>query len=324
MRDKLILLLKGMAMGAADVVPGVSGGTIAFISGIYEELLTSISAVNLEAFQLLIKGKFKELWAHVNGGFLLPLFLGIGLSVASLAKVISYLLKDHPILVWSFFFGLIIASIIFVGKQVRKWNVGTGIALIIGGIIAYWITISTPSQIPDGLFFIFLAGCIAICAMILPGISGSFILLLMGAYTTVLGSVNGTWDSLRAFDMEGLLANGTKLATFMLGCVVGLGLFSRVLTWMFKKAHDITVAVLTGFMIGSLNKVWPWKKTLETRTNSHGEIVPFIQENVLPSNYQDGEALAFMAVIMAIIGFGLVFGLERFAVAKGNSETVED
>ena len=308
-------------MGAADVVPGVSGGTIAFISGIYEELLSSIKSVNLEALKLLFTGKFKVFWQKVNGKFLLPLFLGIAISIVSLAKLITYLLTNHPVLVWAFFFGLIIASVIFVGKQVKKWDIKSLLMLIIGGAIAYWITIGTPSQIPDGLFFIFLAGCIAICAMILPGISGSFILLLMGAYATVLGSVNGTVDSLKAFDIAGIISNGTKLGTFMLGCVVGLGLFSRVLTWMFDKAHDITVALLTGFMIGSLNKVWPWKITIQTRLNSHGEEVPFLQNNVLPSAYVDGEPLVLLAVIMAIIGFGVVFGLEKLAANQGYSET---
>lgn len=323
MKDKLLLALKGIAMGAADVVPGVSGGTIAFISGIYEELLSSVSSFDAEAVKLLIKGQFKNFWNHINGDFLLPLFLGIGISVASLAKAITYLLKNHPILVWAFFFGLIVASVIFVGKQVKKWNTQSLIASVIGIAIAFWITISAPSQIPDGLFFIFLAGSVAICAMILPGISGSFILLLMGAYATVLGAVNGTLDSLKAFDVDGIISNGTKLATFMLGCVVGLGLFSRVLTWMFNKAHDITVALLTGFMIGSLNKVWPWKLTTQTRLNSHGEEVPFLQDNVLPMNYIDGEPLILLAVIMAIVGFGLVFGLERLAVSKDHSETID-
>lgn len=306
-------------MGAADVVPGVSGGTIAFISGIYEELLASIKSVNLAAFKLLLSGKFKAFWVHINGAFLLPLFLGIAISILSLARLFTYLLSTYPILVWAFFFGLIVASILFVGKQIKRWNVQNSAAIIIGAIIAFWITIITPSQMPDNLFFIFLAGSIAICAMILPGISGSFILLLMGAYTIVFGALNSTVDSLSAFDVDGLLTHGTRVATFILGCVIGLGLFSRVLTWMFQKAHDLTIAVLTGFMVGSLNKVWPWKVTVKTRLNSHGEEVPFLQDNVLPFSYTEGEPQFALAVIMAIIGFGLVFGLERLAMNKSDS-----
>ncbi len=306
-------------MGAADVVPGVSGGTIAFITGIYKELLESIGSINLETFKLFFSGKFKDFWKQINGSFLLPLFLGIGVSIISLAKAITFLLSNYPVLVWAFFFGLIIASVLFIAKQINKWNVLNIIALVVGTIVAYTITVLAPAQIPNGLIYIFLAGCIAICAMILPGISGSFILLLMGAYATIIGAISGTLDALKTTDMDLLIQYGKKLVVFGLGCLVGLLSFSRLLSWMFEKAHDLTLAVLTGFMIGSLNKVYPWKITTQFRLNSHGEEVPFLQNNVLPNLYTDGEPQIALAIVMAILGFLVVFGLEKL----GNSNKDE-
>ncbi len=303
-------------MGAADVVPGVSGGTIAFITGIYQELLDSIGSVDLEAFKKLFSGKFKEFWIHINGSFLLPLFFGIAVSIASLAKAITFLLTTYPVLVWAFFFGLIIASVLFIAKQIKKWNALNIGALVAGAIIAYTITVLAPAEIPNGLIYIFLAGCIAICAMILPGISGSFILLLMGAYATIIGAISGTLDALKVADMSLLMQYGKRLAVFGVGCLVGLLSFSRLLSWMFEKAHDLTIAVLTGFMIGSLNKVYPWKITTQFRLNSHGEEVPFLQENVLPHLYTDGEPQIALAIVMAILGFLVVFGLEKLGTSK--------
>ena len=308
--NRLLVFLKGMAMGAADVVPGVSGGTIAFISGIYEELLDSLRSVNLVALKLLLTGKFKSFWRHINGRFLFPLFLGIGLSILSLAKLIGYLLENHPILIWSFFFGLIIASVVFIGRQIPQWNWRIVLALLIGTVTAYWITIASPSSMPEGYLFLFIAGAIAICAMILPGISGSFILLLLGAYSGVLGAVNGLSAGEEG---GGFTANAIKLLFFMLGCVVGLLSFSHFLSWLFKRARNTTIAVLTGFMLGSLNKVWPWKETVSTRINSHGEEVPFMQENILPADFAilTGESHQLMwAVLCCLAGFAIVFVLE--------------
>ncbi|MFT5619055.1 MAG: putative membrane protein [Arenicella sp.] len=321
MKDKLLIFFKGMAMGAADVVPGVSGGTIALISGIYQELLDSIGSVNLETFKLLFSGKFKDFWKQINGVFLLPLFLGIGVSIVLLASKITYLLSNYPILVWAFFFGLIIASVLFIAKQIKQWNALNIIGLVVGAIVAYTITVLVPAQIPDGLIYIFFAGCIAICAMILPGISGSFILLLMGAYATVIGAISGTIDGLKAVDMNLIVENGKKLAVFAVGCLVGLLSFSRLLSWMFEKAHNLILAVLTGFMIGSLNKVYPWKITTQFRMNSHGEEVPFLQNNVLPHLYTDGEPQIALAIVMAILGFLVVFGLEK--LGNNNKEELK-
>lgn len=297
-KDYFLISLKGIAMGAADVVPGVSGGTIAFITGIYEELLDTINAVNLEALKKLKTEGLKGFWQHINGNFIIALFLGIGVSIASLAKLITYLMSNHPILLWSFFFGLILASIYLVGKKIAKWDIAKVIGLLIGTAVAFYITLLPPMENPDALWYVFLSGAIAICAMILPGISGSFILLLLGSYQLILSSIK---------DLK-----LTIIAVFGAGCVVGLLSFSKLLSWMFKKYHDLTIAILTGFLVGSLNKIWPWKFTISNRTNSHGEVVPFIQENVLPSNFE-GDAQIGIAVLMALIGLGLILVLERFS-----------
>lgn len=298
LKDYILLSLKGLAMGAADVVPGVSGGTIAFITGIYEELLETINSVNLSALKKLKTEGLKGFWKHINGNFLVALFLGIGISIVSLAKLITYLLEHHSILLWSFFFGLILSSVYLVGKTVKKWNVGKIIGLLIGAAIAFYITILPPMENPNALWFVFLSGAIAICAMILPGISGSFILLLLGSYEMVLGAIKD--------------AKLSVIAVFAVGCVTGLLSFSKLLNWMFKKYHDLTIAILTGFLVGSLNKIWPWKETISTRINSHGETVPFIQENISPSNYVGENQLVF-ALLMAVIGLVLIIGLEKFA-----------
>jgi len=282
-------------MGAADVVPGVSGGTIAFISGIYEELLETINSVNIGALKTLKNEGMKAAWKSINGNFIVTLFLGIGISIASLAKLISYVLEAHPILIWSFFFGLVLASILYVGKQVKSWNAGSIVSLIIGTGLAFWITILPPLSSSNELWFIFVSGMIAICAMILPGISGSFILLLMGSYQTVLGAVK---------DKEFF-----TIAVFMLGAIMGLLSFSKILKWMFAKYHDLTIAVLTGFLIGSLNKLWPWKINKELLyTHSDGK-KDFLQENVFPTDIV-GEPQVMYAVAFCILGAGLIFGME--------------
>lgn len=301
-KDYFVIILKGMAMGAADVVPGVSGGTIAFISGIYEELLGSISNVNLKLLKTLRKEGFASAWRQINGNFLASLFVGIFISIVSLAKMISWLLIHHPILVWSFFFGLVLASIIYIAKQVTQWNLVSGILLILGAILAYYITTLNPLVSEhSSMSFMFLAGAIAICAMILPGISGSFILVLLGAYKPVLAAVNN-----RDF---------TTITFVGLGAIIGLLTFSRVLKYLFENYKNYTLVVLTGFIIGSLNKIWPWKKVLTYRTNSHGEQVPFNELSISPFSY-DGNPQLMYATVLAIIGFGLILLLEKLAVKK--------
>ena len=298
-KEYLSLSLKGMAMGAADIIPGVSGGTIAFISGIYEELIETINNVNFEAIKKLKNNGIKSFWTHINGNFLIALLTGIAISIMSLAKVITHLLETHSQLLWGFFFGLIVASVYIVGKQVNKWDINNIISLIIGSSIAFYITILNPMQNPDALWFVFLSGSIAICAMILPGISGSFILLLLGSYEFILVAI-------KDFKLD-------VITIFGVGCITGLLAFSKLLNWRFKKYHDITIALLTGFLIGSLNKIWPWKETIQTRINSHGEIVPFIQSNVLPSNFE-GDSNIIEVIFLSLIGIVIIYLLERFSI----------
>ena len=301
-KDYLVIGLKGMAMGAADVVPGVSGGTIAFISGIYEELLGSISNVNFGLLKTLKKEGFKVAWKEVNGNFLLSLFIGIFISIVSLAKAIKFLLENEPVLLWSFFFGLVLASIIYIAKQITKWNSIAIIVLVLGAFLAYYITTLNPLVSENSsLFFMFIAGAIAICAMILPGISGAFILVLLGAYKPVLAAVNDR-------DYKTIAAVG-------LGAIIGLLTFSKVLKWLFAHYKNYTLAVLTGFIIGSLNKIWPWKETLTWRTNSHGVEVPFNQQSVSPFSF-DGDAQFTMAIILSIVGFSLILLMEKLAFKK--------
>ncbi|WKD84759.1 hypothetical protein KCTC32516_00093 [Polaribacter huanghezhanensis] len=300
-KDYLIIGLKGMAMGAADVVPGVSGGTIAFISGIYEELLTSISNVNFSLLKTLKSKGVKAAWIQVNGSFLLSLLIGIFISIVSLAKAIKWMLENEPILLWSFFFGLVLASIIYIAKQLTKWNVFTFVLLILGAGLAYYITTLNPLVTENSSsLFLFLAGALAICAMILPGISGAFILVLLGAYKPILAAVNN-----RDF---------TIIAIVAAGAITGLLTFSKILKWLFTDFKNYTLAVLTGFIIGSLNKIWPWKETLTWRTNSHGIEVPLKQQSVSPFHFEDNQLV--FAILLALVGFGLILLLEKIAVQK--------
>lgn len=289
-------------MGAADVVPGVSGGTIAFISGIYEELLTTISNINLSALKTLKEEGLKATWKQLNANFLVALLLGVAISVVSLAKGISFLLSSKPIMVWSFFFGLVLASILYVGKQIEKWRLQEVVTLLIACLVAYSITIAKPLVNDEASFlFLFLAGALAICAMILPGISGAFILVLLGAYETILFAVHSR-------DLEVIAIVGA-------GAVIGLLTFSRVLKWLFVNYKNVTLAGLTGFILGSLNKIWPWKETITTRINSKGMEVPVLQNSVLPNNFS-GEAHLTIAIVLAVAGFLLILGLEKLASYK--------
>jgi len=295
-----LLTLKGMAMGAADVVPGVSGGTIAFISGIYEELITSINNINFKAIGILRKEGLKAAWNHVNGTFFVFLLSGIGISILSLSKLVLYLLAEHPILIWSFFFGLVVASSWLVSRSVNKWNAGTVLTLIIGIIIAFFISSTQTVAAGASGWYIFLSGAIAICAMILPGISGSFILVLMGSYHIVLNALHDK--------------NLTLIGLFAAGCLVGILSFARLLKFLFSKFKEITVSLLTGFMIGSLYKVWPWKVNVGSApvvVHSDGR-EDWMTTNVLPTNF-DGDPLIWQAIVCLLVGFLLIVVLERFA-----------
>ena len=294
-------------MGCADIIPGVSGGTIAFITGIYEELITSIKSVDLKAFKLLLSGRFADFWSKINGWFLIVVLSGILVSVLSLARVITTLLNNHPIQVWSFFFGLIAISALVVSRDIHRWNVGVVIGLLVGGLSAYLITMAVPAETANSLPIIFFSGAIAICAMILPGVSGSFILLILGKYTFILTAI-------KEFKLG-------ILFVFALGCVLGLMTFSRLISWLFSKYRNLTIAILAGFMIGSLNKVWPWKKTVETYVDRHGEIKPLVQENILPTTFQalGEEPYFWQALMFFALGIALVVFLEKLAANLKNA-----
>ena len=291
LKDYTLITLKGMGMGAADVVPGVSGGTIAFIVRIYDELIETIKSINTESLRLFFTGKWTRFWEKINGNFLFSLLLGIGISDFSLAKIITWLLAEHPILVWSFFFGLVAASTWFVGKDIKEWNWKNITGFIAGAVVAYYITVATPAETSTHPLFIFLCGAIAICAMILPGISGSFILVLLGKYFYIM-------EAVKSFNI-------TILAIFGVGAVIGITSFSRLLSFALKHFRNITLAVLTGFMLGSLNKVWPWKEIVD---NTHG--MP-IETNILPN------AHVLEAITLMIVGFLLVYFLEKMSAKTG-------
>ncbi|HHT33460.1 MAG: DUF368 domain-containing protein [Proteiniphilum sp.] len=304
-RDYLLLTLKGMAMGAADVVPGVSGGTIALITGIYEELIFSIKSINLKALKLLLSGRPAAFWKAINGSFLLSVLLGIAISIFSLAKGLTFLLHHYPILVWSFFFGLIVASAIYVARTIKAWNAGAVIAGIAGIVIAYFITVISPAEANTTWFYIFFSGMIAICAMILPGISGSFILVLLGMYQFILGAVGDL--------------NIPVLLVFVAGAAIGIIGFSNVLSWLLKKFHTLTIALLAGFMVGSLNKIWPWKEVTESFIDRHGEVRPLAEKNILPTTYENltgNESLLWGAILFLVVGFVLIFVIEAASKKK--------
>ena len=298
--NKLATFFKGMAMGAADVVPGVSGGTIAFITGIYDTLLESIRRINPKLIGIWRKDGIKAAFNYVNGGFLITLLAGILTSILSLAQLITWLLKTHPIPLWSFFFGLILVSILHMLKQVDKWKIDRIISVILGTVVAYGITVWHPIEWQANIN-IFIAGAIAICAMILPGISGSFILLLLGMYTPILAAAKG-------------LELGT-LGIFAMGCVVGILTFSHILSWLLRQHRDVTLTFLTGLMVGTLSKIWPWKETLSTRINSAGETVPLLQHNLSPWQFEHVTGLSpwlVTSVVAMIVAIVFVLLLERF------------
>lgn len=301
-KDYILLYLKGMGMGGADVIPGVSGGTIAFITGIYSELLHSIKAIDFEAIRLLFTFKLRAFWKKVNGGFLFAVLAGLLTSLLSLARLMVYFLEHYPIRTWSFFFGLILISSPLILRAVNQWRIPTIVFFLLGIVIAYLITVLSPTQTPEGLWFIFIAGAIAICAMILPGISGAFILLLLGKYEYIMRAL--------------LEANLPVIIVFAAGCVIGIISFSWVLTWILDNYHDITIALLAGFMLGSLNKVWPWKEVTAYRMDSDGNQVPALDNSILPGEYMaktGSDPMVFQAILFAALGVIIVLVIEKTA-----------
>ena len=294
--DYFILVFKGMAMGAADVVPGVSGGTIAFISGVYEELIATLNSINLNSLKTLKLQGVSATWKKINGNFLLALFGGILLSILSLSKLVAWLLHEEPVLLWAFFFGLVLASIIFVLKKINQWNSAVFLGLILGGVFAYQLTQLNALGNSDSNWYLFLSGAIAICAMILPGISGAFILVILGSYANVLQALNDK--------------DIAKITIFMTGALIGILSFSRLLKWLFKRFKNMTLAVLTGFMTGALSKIWPWKKTLSFRENSDGISVPLKEQCIAPFSF-DGDPQILSAIGLMLFGFLMIFFLEK-------------
>ena len=293
-------------MGAADIVPGVSGGTIAFITGIYDTLLGSIRSFDLQFLKLLIRADIKRAWLHVNGGFLLALLLGIATSILPLARVVSGLLESHPVPLWAFFFGLVLASALILVRHIENWTPARWFCLAGGAGFALWIALSPVVSLDLGLVGVFLSGFIAICAMILPGISGSFILILLGMYGTVL-------SALKSFDVLFMMV-------FAMGAGAGLLCFSRFLHWLLHRAHSATMATLTGFLFGSLAVVWPWKKVLAWVPDSHGELKAAQHLPVLPSQYMDlygQDPTVILCAVMMLVGFlGVWFVDSKWGVTR--------
>lgn len=287
LKKYLMVTLKGACMGAADVIPGVSGGTIAFIMGIYDEFVGSIASINAEAMKLLFKGQFKAFWKHINGTFLVSIVLGIGISVVLLAGLMQTLLTVYPIQTWAFFFGLIVASSIFILRGISGWKLREVLFLILGGVLGVTVCTLSPTQTPDALWFIFLSGAIAICAMILPGISGSFILLILGKYQYIMAAISGLVAG------ENFGQNLLILCVFLVGAVVGILGFSKFLHWLLARWNKETLIVLAGFIIGSLVKVWPWSNA-----------------EALAQAERAGGLQIGWAILFALIGFSLVTSIE--------------
>lgn len=318
----IVTALKGAAMGMAEVVPGVSGGTLAFITGIYERLLNAIKAFGPEAIEGARQNGAKGFWKAIDGDFLVSLLTGMAMGVVIGIFGITYLLDNHPILLWSFFFGLIIASAIYIARQIKAWGGVEFILLLVGTGFAYYITtLPVGNASADSLFYVFISGAIAICALILPGISGSFILLLMGMYTVIIPTIK---IALKTFDPKALLVVGI----FAAGCLTGLLLFSRLLSWTFKKYHGPTLALLTGFMVGSLNKIWPWRIPVEWLRDIQGTVIlddagmpkkVILDENVLPSVFAEttgNDPQVVAAIVCAVLGFAVVWGLSQIEIKK--------
>ncbi len=307
-KDYIMLAVRGVGMGAADAIPGVSGGTIAFMTGIFEELVASINSINTQAMRLLLSGNIKGFWQHINGNFLVSIGIGILFSVATLAKLMLYLLSQHPIETWGFFFGLIVASSIFILKEINKWTPLSLLMVVFGIFLGVVVCTLSPTETPDDLWFIFLSGAIAICAMILPGISGSFILLILGKYEYIMSVISG----LTSGDIKG---NLPIIAIFGLGALTGIISFSKFLHWLLRRFHRETLLVMAGFIIGSLVKVWPWSN-MDAIKQSQFPDVPQELLATIPMERVDMHYVS--AIIFAMTGLLLVSGIEMLskAIAK--------
>ena len=305
--------LKGFAMGAANVIPGVSGGTIALITGIFERLIDSLKSFNIDALKLLMKGKINDFIKHTDLIFLIVVMFGAGVSIVSLAKLLTFLFENYPIFIWAYFFGLILASVWFVGRTIEKWTFAVILWFLVGTSIAIAITIMKPATENDSFLYLFISGIVAICSMILPGLSGSFVLVLMGEYELILRAV----DDL----------NFAVLLPVAIGAIVGLLAFAHLLSWLYKKYKNQTIALLTGFILGSLAILWPWKMTFDASNNQipvdkFGKLLiegidmkTVTYERFFPAI----DMIFFIAVILAVVGFFTIWILEKTADKKENS-----
>ncbi|MHC4873000.1 MAG: DUF368 domain-containing protein [Planctomycetota bacterium] len=298
-KESFVVFIKGVAMGTANIIPGVSGGTIALITGIFEPLLAAIASFNLDAVKSILRFDLKKALSFIHLSFLVPVFLGILTATAGTAGLMKYLLKEHRIETWSLFFGLIAASILVVKKEVDKWNALRVTLVIAGSIAAYIIVGLIPVQTPESYWFVFLCGMIAMCAMILPGLSGSFLLLILGKYEYIITAIQDPFKTEHAL----------RLAVFVTGCIIGIAGFSRVLKWCLKKFHSETMCILIGFMIGAMRKIWPWKKVLDSKMIGGKEKI--LQEiNVLPESFN---SIVMLAIALAVVGFILVIVMEKIS-----------
>lgn len=312
-KSPLKLALKGMAMGMAEVVPGVSGGTIAFITGIYERLINAVKSFDPVFLRLFFRLRLKGAFLHVDGGFLVTLLAGMLVGVVIGVFGISHLLENHPEELWGFFFGLILASVLYVGRRVDAWSTARILMVVVSAVATYFLTSLTPAEGSGDLAYVFLCGVIAISALILPGISGSFMLLLLGMYTVIIPALRRLMSGFAVDDL-------VMLVVFGFGCLTGLAVFSRILSWTFKHYRSNTLAILTGIMLGSLNKIWPWRNptlwadeqgNVLTEPGVLPDLRVLVEENVWPAAYTQGEPDVWLVVICGVVGFVLVFGLDR-------------
>lgn len=309
-KQHLVTYLKGMTMGAADVVPGVSGGTIALITHIYERLINAIDTISITLVLQLFTSKRKEAWNKLDGSFLLALTLGIGTSILLVTGGISWLLEHYPIPLWAFFFGLILGSAFVLKNAINQWNITSVLMLLLGAFLAFGIGLVTPSQGSESLLYLFFCGMLVVIAMILPGISGAFILILLGAYGTALDTV----DQLKAFELEGFIV----FAVMASGGLVGLKVFAKLIRWLFTNYKNMVLATMTGFLLGSLYKVWPWKKVTQYYINSSGERTPLTSVSVVP-DVLSADAQVLLAASSFIFGLLLLFFLERLSKNKSHA-----
>ncbi len=294
LKEHLSFIIKGVAMGSANVIPGVSGGTIALITGIFERLINAIKSFDYKAFKMVLKGNFKEFAKYTDLYFLISLFTGIGVAIISLAQLLDYLFKNHPLYVWAFFFGLVLASVYYVGKTIKKWHWGSISSLVAGTAIAIFVSVTTPATENDSTMYLFICGIVAICSMILPGLSGSFVLILMGNYQLVM------IQAVNHMRLDVLLPVG-------LGAAVGLIAFSHFLSWLIKRFPHSTIALLTGFILGSLGILWPWKNEITGIYGTKTKIIGY--EWLMP----EIDSTFYIAVLFFIIGIVVIYLTEIFA-----------